>query len=148
MTTTKRKPPTAPALRFSASALATLERRIGSLDKALRDALARKPNQALQDLVDAVKACAYQIKAQRAELDQLALQLEANTTAVARLVGTVPTLSVGSLPAKVVEMVARDVDIVGEAFVMFRRGQDPCRVAPDGVVLSTALSQQRPLKTV
>ena len=58
----------------------------------LRAALERKPNQGLQDLVDAVKQCAYQLKAQRAELDQLALQLEANTTVVTTLVGRAPTV--------------------------------------------------------
>ena len=94
----------ASALKFSANALATLERRVVNLDKALREALARKPNQGLQDLVDAVKQCAYQMKAQRAELDDLVKAVQANTTVVGSLVGrapTVPAQGAGSVTATV-----------------------------------------------
>jgi hypothetical protein len=74
--------------------------RVIALDAHLRDAVARKPNQGLQDLVDAVKQCAYQLKAQRAELDQLAIQLQANTTVVGSLVGRAPKVTPLSLASQ------------------------------------------------
>jgi len=81
------------------SKLEALTATVLSLDKALRDALERKPNQALQELVGAVRQCAYQMKAQRAELDQLAMELRANTTAVGQLLGHVPKVGAASQEA-------------------------------------------------
>jgi hypothetical protein len=79
-----------------------LTRAVHTLDGALRDALARKPNQALVDLVGQSKSLVYQLKCLRTELDGVQDQLRKNTDAVSRLLGLAPTLTTVGAPQEAI----------------------------------------------
>jgi hypothetical protein len=103
--TTKRKSPPRKPPPMQVSKLEALTGVVLGLDQALRAALERKPNQALQELVLQCKQLVYKLGLTRQELADMQDQLRANTAAVERLL-KVPTIKVGAS-----EQVITDADI-------------------------------------